>query len=186
MLRDMADLNNTLLSFETVLKIEYEESVTERVIGNAIKRLENAYGMKISGTTLYELEASNINLADTIQNLLQQVLECTKTMAFLFQCGMYQHSIPITLSTVKYLGIGKEALKTILRYFQNVDEYYLAQNAVQNLSLGLDGIDMSPVKRLFVIMLMLDRMGLKEAVAIVAQYLYYGSVWEDKNESLYR
>lgn len=185
MLRDMVDLNSSVLSFETVLKIEYEEVNTERVIDSAIKKLENAYGMRITGTTLYDLQVENQNLADNVQNLLMQILECTKTVSFLFQVGMFQHSIPITLSTVKYLGLGKESLQSILRYFQNVDEYYLAGNAVKQIMLGLDGIDMSTVKRLFIVLLVLDRLGVKEAVAIVAQYLYYGSVWEDKNEAYY-
>lgn len=180
MLKNMVNLNAVILSFETVLKIEYEENDTKRVIANSVRRLETSYGVRIEGKTLYELESDNINLADTIQNLLQQALECTKSLSFLFQCGMFTHAIPITLSTVKYLGLGKEALQSILRYFQNVDEYYLASNAVPQIITCLDGIDMSEVKRLFIILLMLDKLGLQEAVAIVAQYLYYGSVWEDK------
>lgn len=186
MLRDMVDLNNSILAFETVLKIEYEENETKRVVDSAVRRLESAWGMRIEGTTLYKLESENISLADNVQNILQQIMECTKTVAFLFQCGMFYHSIPITLSTVKYLGIGKEQLRSVLRYFQNNDEYYLAENAVQQLYMGLDGIDMSTVKRLFIILLVLDKLGVREAVAIVAQYLYYGSVWEDKDESVYR
>lgn len=186
MLKDMVSLSNTVLSFETVLKIEYEETNTKRVVANAIRKLESAYSMGIAGKSLYDLEAENVNLADNVQNLLQQILECTKTLAFQFQCGMFTHSIPITLSTVKYLGLGKESLQTILRYFQNVDEYYLANNAVQQIMLGLDGVDMSIVKRLFIVLLVLDSLGVKESVAVVAQYLYYGSVWEDKNDSAYK
>lgn len=186
MLKDMVDLTSAVLSFETILKIEYEEVNTERVLAAAVRKLENAYGMRIEGKTLYELQAENVNLADNIQNLLMQVLECTKTVAFLFQCGMFQHNIPITLSTVKYLGLGRESLQSILRYFQNVDEYYLAGNATRQLMMGLDGIDMSVVKRMFIVLLMLDKLGIKEAVAVVAQYLYFGGVWEDKNEAVYR
>lgn len=186
MLKDMADLTSAILSFETVLKIEYEEVNTDRVLTAAIRKLENAYGMRIEGKTLYALQAENTNLAENIQNLLTQVLECTKTVSFLFQCGMFQHNIPIALSTVKYLGLGREALQSILRYFQNVDEYYLAGNATRQIMLGLDGIDMSLVKRMFIVLLMLDKLGIQEAVAVIAQYLYYGGIWEDKNESLYR
>lgn len=180
MLKNMVNLKAVILSFETVLKIEYEENNTKRVIANSIRRLESAYAMRIDGKTLYELEVENAHLADTIQNLLQQILECTKSLSFLFQCGMFTHAIPISLSTVKYLGLGKEALQSILRYFQNVDDYYLANNAVPQITACLDGIDMSEVKRMFIILLVLDKLGLEESVAIVAQYLYYGSVWEDK------
>lgn len=103
-------------------------------------------------------------------------------MSFLFMSGMYRHDVPVSLSTVKYLGLGKEAIQTILRYFQNMDEYYLAGNSVSQIMLGLDSIDMSIVKRLLIIMLVLDELGIKEAVAIIAQYLYYGNVWEDKTK----
>ena len=180
MLKDMIDLNAAVLSFETVLKIEYTETSTSRIVDSAIRKLESAYSMRISGKTLYEIEVENINLSETVQNILHQILECTKTFAFLFQSGMFFHSIPTTLSTVKYLGLGRESLQTVLRYFQNMDEYYLAQNSVTQLMLGLDVIDMSMVKRIFIIMLVLDRIGVEESVAVIAQYLYYGSVWEDK------
>lgn len=186
MLKDMVDLNSVVLSFETVLKVEYEENNTKRIIDNSIRKLENSYGMRIQGKSLYDLEAENTNLADTIHNLLSQILECTKSMAFMFQSGMFQHDVPVSLGTVKYLGLGKEALQTILRYFQNMDEYYLAASSVSQIMLGLDGIDMSIVKRMFIVMLVLDELGVKEAVAIIAQYMYYGSVWEDKTDSAYR
>lgn len=42
MLKDMVSLSNTVLSFETVLKIEYEETNTKRVVANAIRKLESA------------------------------------------------------------------------------------------------------------------------------------------------
>lgn len=186
MLKDMIELRAVILSFETVFKIEYEETSTKRIIDNTIRKLESAYSMKIGDKTLYELEAENLNLADNIHNILHQVLECTKALSFLFQSGMFYHEIPVSLSTVKYLGLGKEAMQTILRYFQNSNEYYLAGNAVSQITLGLDGIDMCLVKRMFIIMLVLDRLGITEAVAVIAQYLYYGSVWEEKNDSTYR
>lgn len=186
MLSNMVDLSTAVLAFETVLKIEYDETDTKRVIQNAIRKLETSYGMRIEGKTLYALQSENINLADNIQNLLMQILECTKTVSFLFQNGMYHHSIPITLSSVKYLGLGKTALQTILRYFQNEDEYYLSKNTVPQLVLGLDGVDMCTVKKMFIILLVLDQLGVTESVAVMAQYLYYGSVWEDKNGSAYR
>ena len=185
MISDLVSLEATVLSFETVLKIEYEEASVKKVVEGAIKKLENAYGIRMQGKTLYDLEIENVNISDTINNLLLQILECTKNMSFLFMSGMYRHDVPVSLSTVKYLGLGKEAIQTILRYFQNMDEYYLAGNSVSQIMLGLDGIDMSIVKSLFVIMLVLDALGVKETVAVIAQYMYYGSIWEDKN-NVYR
>lgn len=178
MLKDMVDLNTAILSFESVLKIEYEETDTVRVISSSVTKLENAYGMRIGCKSLYDLQIENVNLADSVQNLLMQILEATKTISFLFMGGMFNHDIPVSLSTVKYLGLGKTALCSILRYFQNSNEYYLARNAVKQIEIGLDGIDMCTVKRLFIILLVLDKLGVEEAVSVLAQYLYYGCVWE--------
>ena len=61
MLKDMVSLSNTVLSFETVLKIEYEETNTKRVVANAIRKLESAYSMGIAGKSLYDLEAENVD-----------------------------------------------------------------------------------------------------------------------------
>ena len=64
MLKDMVDLNSVVLSFETVLKVEYEENNTKKIIDNSIRKLENSYGMRIQGKSLYDLEAENTNLAE--------------------------------------------------------------------------------------------------------------------------
>ena len=68
MLHDMVDLKNTVLSFENVLKLEYTENDVKSTINDAVKKLENVYGVRIAGKTLYDLEAENANVADVINN----------------------------------------------------------------------------------------------------------------------
>ena len=77
-------------------------------------------------------------------------------------------------------------MQSILRFFFNEDEYFLRMNSIPQLVLWLDGVDMCTVKKMFIILLVLDLFGITESVSVLAQYLYYGSVWEDKNGSAYR
>lgn len=182
MLSNMVVLTDNLLAYEAVLRIEYTERETEMVINSAIRRLENVNGVKLAGTTLDAVAKTNTHVAGIIESLLKHILECSKSTSFIFMCGMFNHNLPITLSSVKYLGLGKEALQLMLRYFQNVDEYAITQDTVPQIVAGLDGISMGVTKRLFIIMLVLDRLGVREGVAIIAQLLYYGTLWEDKND----
>lgn len=182
MLSNMTVLTDNLLAYESVLRIEYIERGTEEIIASAIRKLENKYAIKLVGTTLGEASRTNTHVAKIVETLLKQVLDCSKTTSFIFMCGMFNHNLPITLGAVKYLGLGKEALQLMLRYFQNSDEYSITQDTVPQIIAGLDGINMGTTKRLFVIMLVLDRLGIREGAAIIAQLLYYGTLWEDKND----
>lgn len=67
MIADMVSLEATVLSFETVLKIEYEEQSAKKVVESSIKKLENAYGVRMQGKSLYDLEAENINVAPVVK-----------------------------------------------------------------------------------------------------------------------
>lgn len=64
MIADMVSLEATVLSFETVLKIEYEEQSAKEVVESSIKKLENAYGVRMQerACTIWKLRISTLHL----------------------------------------------------------------------------------------------------------------------------
>lgn len=169
-------LDNILLSFETVLKIEYDEKDTRKLINSAIRKLESAYAMRIQGTTLYDIQSTNLNMEDSINNLLSQIFECCKTLSLFTTLSMYTGGIPIRLSTVNYLGMDEVQLKAVLRYLQYYKHASLCKDALSVIASALNNVNINYVKRLFIILLVLDELGIDEGVVVVAQLLYLGGL----------
>lgn len=170
-------LNNILVSFEGVLKIEYApDQRVQDTIDNAVRHLESTYGTTFS-KDIYTLQSENQLTADNLNLLLQDIKACLDQCAFFIQLKLYHKNVPFTLADVNYLGYAKAKLLTALRYLQDDDESKLhGKEVTKPLYNTLDNISMCTPKRLFVVMLLLDRLGVCEGVALLAQLLYMGGL----------
>ena len=170
-------LQNILTSIEGVLKIEYAEDIrVDEVINKAIERLENTYGTTFD-KDVYTLQQENQLTADNINLFLRDVRACLEQLSFYISLKLHHKNFSITLADVNYLGYAKSQLLTALKYLQDCN---LAkahhEEVITPLYNTLNNISMCQVKRLFIDMLMLDRLGISEGVAIVAQLLYIGGL----------
>lgn len=175
MISDFLSIDKILLSFESTLKIEYDERETHRIIENAISKLENAYTVTID-TDLYSLQSKNMLVADNLNTLLQQICECLKSMSLYTDITMLNRSIAISLADVNYLGFAKPQLITALKYLQDKVLYEKRDTIIPPITAAVTNIDMCTIKRLFIILLVLERLGVKEGVAVVARLLYLGGL----------
>lgn len=170
-------LNSILVSFEGVLKIEYApDQRVQDTIDKAIQHLENTYGTTFS-KDIYSLQSENQLTADNLDLLLQDIKSCLEQCAFFIQLKLFHKNVPFTLSDVNYLGYAKSNLLTALRYLQDDGQAKLhSHEVIKPLYNTLDNISMCTPKRLFVVMLMMDRLGVTEGVALFAQLLYMGGL----------
>lgn len=177
MLDNNMSLNSILVSIEGTLKIEHtEDTKVDDVLLAAKQRLENAYGT-VFDKDVFSLQSENQLVADDIDILLKNVSQCLSQLALYIDLKLYHKNLAITLADVNYLGYSKEQLLTALKYMQDVDEYKKHHEEVTKpLHNTLNAIPMCTVKRLFVVMLMLDNLGITEGVSIVAQLLYIGGL----------
>lgn len=170
-------LQNTVNSLEGVLQIEYEDSMrVADTLQKAIERLENRYGTTFD-KDVYTLQQENQLTADNINLLLRDIRVCLEQMSFFIQLKLFHKNFTLTLADVNYLGYAKSQLITALRYLQ--DKTLATQHheeVITPLCSTLDNIHICMVKRLFVDMLMLDRLGVSEGVSILAQLLYLGGL----------
>lgn len=170
-------LNNLLVSMEGVLKIEYTaESRVSDVIQKAIDRLENSYGTTFD-KDVYSLQRENQLTADNINLFLRDIRTCLEQLSFYVELKLFHKNLGISLADVNYLGYAKKQLLTALRYLQDEN---LAKahhdEVITPLYDTLDNISMCSTKRLFVQLLMLDKLGVTEGVAVLAQLLYLGGL----------
>lgn len=173
MLREFISLENILQAFENTLYIEYLEPDVENIIKSSIARLENAYKVRFD-TTLEELQTRSNLVSDSANILISQIVECLKQLSYLTQLTIYSKSVQFDLAEVNYLGFAKEQLKVSLRYMMDDNLSDVSKSAMDPIQAALSNIDVSNIKRLFTILLMLNKLGVDEGVAIVANYIYLG------------
>lgn len=166
-------LQSILTSMESALSLEMSgELKTADLVNNAVERLENQYACTLD-RDVYSIQSENQLMADNINLLLRDVKQCLAEMSLYISLKMFHMNMPISLADVNYLGHDKEQMLTELQYLMYEREYKkYAEEIIPTLYVALDNIGMSSVKRLFITMLMLYRLGISEGVSVLAQVLY--------------
>lgn len=175
MISDYISLSSILINFEQVLKIEYSEMSTERIIRNAKSKLENSFQVTFN-KSVYELQAENRLVADTLNIFLEQVIDALKGLSLYVDNCMFNSSVPIDLADVNYLGFDGNSIRVALRYLQSSKTYAQKNDIIIPLRAAVSNIEPCDIKRLFIILFMLDDLGIGEGAAVVAKLLYLGGL----------
>ena len=172
MIKDIA-INKCLISLEGVLKIDYEdERTTHQVLDNAIRDLESTYSITID-KSLYDIQAENQLSATNVERLLSDISLSLQQLSLYILVSFYSKSMPVQLSNVNYLSFSREKLLTALQYLMDKDTYEKQhERLMPPIESALDTVPLNYPKRLFTILLMLDRLGIPEGASIVANLLY--------------
>lgn len=175
-LRNNIDLSEVILAFERVLKIEYRDAESDagRIILNSRQKLENAFQIQIKDD-IYSLQNENM-ARDSVQTFLGQVTECLKQMSLLVSISLFDRKFAVNLDEVNYLGFAKDNLLVALKYLQDETLYEKRDSFIPTLKRGVSRVETSRIKRLLIVMLMLEDLGIKEGVSIISSYLYMGAV----------
>ena len=178
MIKDLS-INNTLLSLEGVLHLDYgQDHTVEEVLDKAKADLENSYGI-ILDKSVYEIQAENQLSAQNIDHFLLDLTAALQQASLYLVLGLYQKNIPFSLADVNYLGFARDNLITALKYLMDKDLYVKERyEIVVPITTALDNVQLNYVKRIFVIMLMLDRLGVYEGATVMAHLLYIGGLMQ--------
>lgn len=176
MIKDLLDIKSVLISFEGVLGIDYMDDIsTKQTLDDALSRIEQTYDLVID-RDLFSMQTANNLIASKADILLHDITDCLKTMSLYKDICMFTKSVGISLADVNYLGNDKNVLCTLLRYLQDESEADKWKSALEPVIQTLDNVSICIVKRLFIIMIMLHKLGINEGVSIIAQYLYLGGL----------
>ena len=173
MLTDMFTLQQALLACENTLRIEYTEKDTNRILTASKHALENAYQCKLD-EPVYVVQAKNELVSENLNVLIVEIAACVQQLAALNSITAFEKRAPINLSDVNFLGFTRESLSTALKYLQDRILYEKRDQIIPALKAALNNVEMSQIKRLFIIMLALEQLGIPEGVAVCAQLLYFG------------
>lgn len=174
MLRGSISVTDILLSFSNTLRIDYNIRDVRELVDKSISQLENILHTKIT-SDLYTLQTENKYISKEIDMLLQQITENLKSMSLLTCISMYDKQYGSSnLKDVKYLGYSREVLMTYLKYLQDEELYKRRGEFFDAIIEGVNSIYNCPIKKLFIIMIILERLGIEEGVSIIANYIYLG------------
>lgn len=175
-LRNNLDLSDIIIGFESVLKIEYRDAESDagRILLSSRQKLENAFQIQINDN-IYALQNETM-VRDSVQSFLAQVTECVKQMSLLTSISLFDRKFAVNLFEVNYLGFAKENMLNALKYLQDETLYEKRDTFIPTLTRGVSRVEASRIKRLLIVMLMLEDLGIKEGVAIIASYLYMGAI----------
>ena len=177
MLDNNIGMSNVLNGLESALKIEYPADMrVENVIDSAIRALESSYACTFT-KSIWDLQSETQLTSNDLNMLVRNINTALSQLSLFIQLKLYHKNIPFTLSDVNYLGYAKQQLMTALSYLQDEREAATRRKEIiQPLTDTLNSISMCVIKRLFCIMFVLDRLGVYEGVAIIAQFLYMGGL----------
>lgn len=173
MLRDKLTLQEILLGFENTLKIEYTHQDTAKVVKLAVQRIESAIGCTLSDN-IYDDQLSTQLIGDSIDIFLSQVIESMKSLSILLSITLFDKRYGENLRDLNYLGFSEKELKLSLKYLQDSKLTKQRKTFFNQIVTATAKIGISEQKRLLTIMAVLERLGIEEAVALIAQYLYIG------------
>ncbi len=177
MFDNMVSANSVLLGLEAALRIEMDPmKKTKENVDSAIERLENAYVVTFDQDVFSLMNESQL-MTDKLSIFLRDVQQALYALSFYTDLKLFHKNIPLTLADTNYIGYAREQLMTALQYLQDENEASKHADSIMTpLENALDNVPMCSVKRLFISMMVLHRLGIQEGVACVARVLYIGGL----------
>lgn len=178
MIADLFSLGDILMDCEATLRLQYDEGNQNNV--NAIlkaakERLENAYQCRLD-EPVYTVQAKNALVANDLEIFIKEASSCVERLSTMVVLTMFSKRPPVNLADVNFLGFTRESLTMALRYMQDRVLYSERTPLIPPIKNALNNIEMSHIKRLFIIMLAFEGLGMEEGVAACASLLYLGGV----------
>lgn len=178
MIADLYSLGDILMDCEATLRLQYDEANQNNVaaiLKAAKERLENAYQCRLD-EPVYTVQAKNALVANDLEIFVKEAGSCVERLSTLTMLTMFTKKPPINLADVNFLGFTRESLTMALRYLQDKVLYAERGPLIVPIRNALNNIEMSHVKRLFIIMLAFENLGMEEGTAACAALLYLGGV----------
>ena len=168
-------LSDILSALEMSLSIDYSYGTTNEIINASVHNLEVQHHISLD-KKIADCLVENILAETGARNLLCGVTENLKNFALYLTTSMFVKKYPSTLYDVNYLGFAKQELLCALKCMQAETIYYKSEEFLDELKRATDFIEMSDIKRLLIISYILDRIGMQEGTAMIANYLYLGGM----------
>lgn len=171
---DIVPLHETLIGFESVLHITVENTDVEEQIRQAKSTIANQFQLDLSGKGVMEAKLFNPSTAMKVEGFLASIGESMKRIALLLTYNVATGKYGVTLREVGYLGFDKKSLANCLKYLIHEQLYGERKNFLPGLIMATSKLEVDQMRRLLVVMFVLEELGLFDGVSVIAQFLYMG------------
>lgn len=180
MISDRYTLQAALTKCEAALMLEYTKETVDDwqlIIKKARENLENRLQCKLTDT-LYNIQAKNALVSQSIDVALNGISAGIELLSTLYTMSIYlKDRKNFDLADVNYLGQDRGRLATGFKML--ADRVYSRQahdEMMAAIKAQLNNMTMTQLKRLLLVMIMFDELGLDEGVAVCANLLYLGVI----------
>lgn len=174
-LKDTLTLTDVLMGLENTLRIDYTERDINRLAKKSKENLENSLRIRLD-EDIFSLQMKNQFLGDSVGAFIIQITENLKSLSLHLCLSMFYKQYGQTIKEVSYLGFAPEQLLGALKFLQDNQLYENRNQFFESLAKSTEYVEMGAIRRLLTIMVVLESLGLKEGVGIIAQYLYIGGI----------
>lgn len=180
MLSDRYTLQAALTKCEASLMLEYQQDSVDDwqlIIKRAKQNLENRLQCKIT-EPLYSIQAKNVLVSQSIDIALNGMAAGVELLSTLYVMSIYLKDVKdFNLADANYLGNNRVSLATGFKML--ADRVYSRQahdEVFAAIKSQLNNMAMTQLKRLLLVMIMFDELGIDEGVAACANILYLGVI----------
>ncbi len=180
MIADRYTLQAGLTKCEAALMLEYTKETVDDwrlIIKKAKENLENRLQCKLT-EPLYTIQAKNALVSQSIDVALNGMAAGIELLSALYVMSIYLKSAKdFDLADVNYLGNDRGRLATGFKMLADRVFYPQAHDEMMAaIKANLNNVTMTQLKRLLLVMIMFDELGITEGVAACANLLYLGVI----------
>lgn len=180
MISDLYTLASALTKCETALMLEYKQDNVDDwrlIIKQAKENLENRLQCKIDAP-LYSIQVRNALVSQSVDSCLMNMAAGIEAICSLYVMSIYlKDREGFDLGDVNYLGQTRDSLAMGLKCLTDRVYARQAHNEVfAAIKANLNNMTMSQLKRVLLVMIMFDELGVDEGVAACANLLYLGAI----------
>jgi len=166
---EIYDINRRIVEFENALFIDYSSKGMEETIGNAIKQVYAH--LKIQDNTLplaHHIGSQEVSRFFEILDAI--VAEFTKCTMFSVYTGKFSED----LSRVNYLNTEPKLLAASISQLTHSETLRPAKQFVDSLASMLDILELTQIKRILTVLVVLYRLELFFYMSTLSSYLFLG------------
>lgn len=180
MISDLYTLQTALTKCEAALLLQYDQDTVDDyrlIIKKAKENLENRLQCHLD-EPLYTIQAKNALVSQSIESAVTQMAAGIELLSTLYVMSIYlKDKKGFDLGDVNYLGQTRDSLAMGLKCL--ADRVFARQahdEVMAAIKANLNNMTMTQLKRLLLVMIMFDELGIDEGVAVCANLLYLGAI----------
>lgn len=177
--KDCYNLQKIITELEAVLQvdgIDYDEININKLVKAVKQRLERQYHVSFAGEDINETPINGEAYQGSLVVFIDNVARIHSVICGYAQICRYTMEIPISLSSINYMGFTRETFKEVLVAAQTERRMVAVERAIDAIGDKLCTVSLCNEKRILMGLYLTYKLGLYELTASIAELLYLSMI----------